>query len=400
MDLTSDHPFWFVNNGLIQTYPPLEQDVECDVAIIGAGITGALIAARLAGDGYSVVVVDRRDVGLGSTSASTALLQYEIDVPLVELIRKIGLPAARRAYTLSYGAIDNLETIASGLKVDCEFRRKTSVYLAQNDSKAKLLAEETKARRECGIDVRICEPAELRDEFGLTGTAAIVSNQAASCDPYRMTHALIESAVSNGARIFDRTEVRGYEQNGIGVLLKTSRQASILAKTVVIATGYEVQTMLREKIVDLKNTYALISQPLKSVSPWNQDWLMWQAADPYLYLRITTDNRLLVGGEDDPFSNPRLRDASLAKKAQTIRGKVIKLLPEIEWEIEFAWAGTFGETKDGLPYIGENPAFPNFLFALGFGGNGITFSVIAADLLSGYLAGKPSQDLELFRFDR
>ena len=77
MDLTSDHPFWFVRNGLLQTYPPLGRDESCDVAVVGAGITGALIAHRLTQIGLAVVVVDGRDVCLGSTSASTALPQRE-----------------------------------------------------------------------------------------------------------------------------------------------------------------------------------------------------------------------------------------------------------------------------------------------------------------------------------
>lgn len=211
MDLTSDHPYWFVRNGLIRTYPPLEQNVECDVAVIGAGISGALIADRLTRDGHAVVVVDCRDVGLGSTSASTALLQYEIDIPLVELTEKIGLAAARQAYRLSWRAIDTLESLAGGLKTDCDFRRKTSLYVAHDDDSAKLLAAEAEARLANGHEVRLCDPQELLGEFGLEGSAAIVSRQAAACDPYRMTHGLLETAIAGGARVFDRTEVIGHE---------------------------------------------------------------------------------------------------------------------------------------------------------------------------------------------
>ncbi|HUG69183.1 MAG TPA: FAD-dependent oxidoreductase, partial [Pirellulaceae bacterium] len=146
MDLTSDHPFWFVRNGLLQTYPPLEQDESCDVAVVGAGITGALIAHRLTQIGLAVVVVDGRDVCLGSTSASTALLQYEIDLPLVEMAEKIGIESARRAYRLSYKAVDALAKLADELPADCGFDRKTSLYVAADEKKAALLADEAEAR--------------------------------------------------------------------------------------------------------------------------------------------------------------------------------------------------------------------------------------------------------------
>jgi len=150
MDLTSDHPFWFIRNGLLQTYPPLEQDETCDVAVIGAGITGAIIAHRLTKMGLSVVVVDRRDVCLGSTSASTSLLQYEIDLPLVEMAKKIGKEAASRAYWLSYESVNSLAELAESLTIDCGFERKTSLYLASD-----------KKRRHCWrTKQKLAEPAE------------------------------------------------------------------------------------------------------------------------------------------------------------------------------------------------------------------------------------------------
>lgn len=79
MDLKSGYPYWVVKNGLLHAFPPLQQDLRCDVAVLGGGISGALIADELVAHGHEVVVIDRRDIGWGSTAASTALLQYEID---------------------------------------------------------------------------------------------------------------------------------------------------------------------------------------------------------------------------------------------------------------------------------------------------------------------------------
>lgn len=96
MDLKSGYPFWPLKNGLIQTYPPLEGDVTCDVVVLGGGITGALVAYHLVEAGLNTVVLDKRDIGWGSTSATTALLQYEIDTPLCELIEMVGEDHAAR----------------------------------------------------------------------------------------------------------------------------------------------------------------------------------------------------------------------------------------------------------------------------------------------------------------
>ena len=78
MDLVSPQPFWPLKNGLLGVYPPLRKDIACDVVVLGGGISGAFVAETLAGEGLRVVVLDKREIGGRSTSASTALLQYEI----------------------------------------------------------------------------------------------------------------------------------------------------------------------------------------------------------------------------------------------------------------------------------------------------------------------------------
>jgi len=111
MDLHSGAPFWLVRNGLGHSHAPLRRDEQCDIAIIGAGVTGALVADALTSLGKDVVLIDRRDAGLGSTSASTALLQYEIDVELEPLIALVGEPGAVRSYQLGIEAIADLVDI-------------------------------------------------------------------------------------------------------------------------------------------------------------------------------------------------------------------------------------------------------------------------------------------------
>ena len=77
-----------------------------------------------------------------------------------------------------------------------------------------------------------------------------------------------------------------------------------------------------------------------------------------------------------------------------------KVFPNIEFKPEFTWTGTFGETEDGLPFIGTYNKLPNSYFALGFGGNGITFSLIAAEIITDLILGKENKDAQIFSFDR
>ena len=399
MDLRSDLPFWLVKNGLLRCYPPLEADQDCDVAIIGGGITGALVAHQLCLAGMSVIVVDRREIAQGSTSASTALLQYEIDSHLIDLSRQFGEAAAVRSYQLCSDAIDRLADITSNLDDDCGFGRQASLYVASRSRDCKTLQAECELRARHGFDVRWCTPPEIQDEFGFEALGGILSAKGAVVDPFRLTHRLLEAGLKRNLRVYDRTTINEWKSTPDQVELTTDRGAVIRAKSMIFACGYEAQNYLREKIVTLKSTYALVTgsdQP----QVWKQPAMIWESARPYLYLRRTPDGRILAGGEDDSFRSPLRRDASLARKEQRLIARLRTLFPDFKLDSEYAWAGTFGETKDGLAYIGPSPEIENAFFALGFGGNGVTFSVIAADILCDLVQGRPNEDANLFRFGR
>jgi glycine/D-amino acid oxidase-like deaminating enzyme len=152
--------------------------------------------------------------------------------------------------------------------------------------------------------------------------------------------------------------------------------------------------------VTLKSTYALISEPLPAISGWHQQCLIWDSGTPYLYLRTITEGRIIVGGEDENFVNAKRRDALISQKTRTLVKEFGRLFPDLRLEAAYAWAGTFGETKDGLAYIGVHPRFPHADIALGYGGNGITFSLIAAEIIRDHFLGRTNRHAHLFRFDR
>jgi glycine/D-amino acid oxidase-like deaminating enzyme len=400
MDLVSPQPFWLLKNGLLSGYPSLKADVRCDVVVLGGGISGAFVAESLTRAGMDVVVIDKRDVGAGSTSASTALLQYEIDTQLTDLTEQIGQRDAERAYRVCHDSIDAIERLVDELRVECVFQRKRSAYLAVKDSEEAALRDECAARQAAGIAVEYLDAAEVAARFSFSRPAALISEQAAQLDAHRLTHALLASAKAHGARIFDRTRVEEVEPEEHGVRLKTDRGCVVRATHAVFATGYESQEFLPRRVLRLKSTFALASEPLTAFPGWWEQCLIWETARPYLYLRTTDDGRALVGGEDDPFRNPNRRDRLVDKKTDRLAERFREMFPSIELTVDYRWAGTFGETKDGLAYIGAIRQMPHCHFALGFGGNGITYSIVAAEIIRETLAGRTHPDAHLFRFDR
>lgn len=401
MDLESGYPYWTVKNGLLAVYPPLKEAERCEVAILGGGITGALIADHLSSAGIDVMVLDKRECGWGSTSASTALLQYEIDVPLYELIELRGQDFAERAYKLCLGAVHKIAALIEGLEEDCDFSWKRSLYIAKYKKDVKALEQEFAARQAAGFRIAFLTEDEIGQDFSFRRPAGLLSEDAAQMDAYRVAHALLRRAVSRGTRVYDRTEAIKFEPMRGGVRLETNRGTTVTAKKVVFATGFESQQFLSEQVVDLISTYAIISAPMNLSTGWGHNQcLIWEYGDPYLYMRTTDDGRAIVGGEDVPFQDARRRDRLITKKSQTLAKKFIQMFPHLPFETEYAWTGTFGTTEDGLAYIGETPEFPNAYFALGYGGNGITYSVVAAELIRDLYFGYDNPDVEIFRFGR
>ncbi|WP_128544961.1 NAD(P)/FAD-dependent oxidoreductase [Larkinella soli] len=400
MKTRSKEPFWLLKNGLIQTYPSLHQSLTCDVLIVGGGITGALMAWSLIGAGFDVVLIDRRDVATGSTAASTAMLQYEIDTALHQLIPMIGEENAVQAYQSCRKAIRTIEQLVEGLKSRSGFVRKNSLYMAAVQADEEFLRQEFETRRNHGFPVEWLDRKALRNRFGLAAVGAICSSDAAEIDAYRFAHDLHRASVRKGLRIFDHVEIVSLDYTNRGARVITGSQVMIDTRKIVYCTGYESQEMLPEKVVDLKSTFAIASEPFSNLPAELRSILLWDTQRPYLYLRTTDDNRVLVGGGDIPFNNAAIRDELIESKQEMLTDQVRQLFPDLPFIPDQAWAGTFGETKDGLPYIGEHPAFPNSYFALGFGGNGITFSVTAAELIRDRLLGKPAEELRLYRFGR
>ena len=152
--MRTSEPFWLVKNGIIHSYPSLKEDVSTDILIVGGGITGSLIAHQLIKDGLNVILIDRRDIGSGSTSATTSMLQYEIDIPLYKLSEMIGKEAAEKAYWSCSDAIDKLEKVTQEIHSNAGFEKKKSLYFAAYKKDVAWMEEEFEARKSAGFPVK------------------------------------------------------------------------------------------------------------------------------------------------------------------------------------------------------------------------------------------------------
>jgi glycine/D-amino acid oxidase-like deaminating enzyme len=243
----------------------------------------------------------------------------------------------------------------------------------------------------------------LRARFHVDRPGALLSSRALEVNPLALTYALLARAVHLGAHMLRPQRL------SLNCLGGTKRPFAVRAKTcprlhaqhVIVATGYEALEQFPALIplTELRTSFAIATTPLRE-SPWPQRALFWETGDPYFYARTTADGRVLAGGEDEPHMAPRARNAILDAKARTLSRKLRTLFPHVRNRVAFRWGGTFARTADGLPFIGQHERWPHVHFALGYGGNGIPFALLAARLIAADIAGRPQAAAKLFAFDR
>lgn len=376
----------------------MTENLSCDALIVGAGITGSLVAERLTRQGLDVIIVDRELPGRGSTAASTSMLLWKIDRPLRELSEIYGFDRAARAYRASRDAVAGLQSLVWRLGIACDLRDKDSLYLAAGEGSAELV-EEHRWRARAGLPGDFIDHAVLLERFGIARAGAIVSPGAADADPMKLAHGLLRTALSRGARLFEADAV-AFDSAGRSVSIGLTNDREIEARSVVLATGYVMPDIVRSTVHEVSSSWAIATVP-QPQNVWNDGTLIWEDAKDYLYARTTAAGRIIIGGEDSTeIVEPEARDSAIPEKSRVLARRLTALWPAAKPDIEFRWAGTFDTTKDGLPLIGPVPGARGVYAAYGYGGNGITFSFLAARLIGDLIAGKTSPLLSDFAIDR
>ncbi|ESY79030.1 FAD dependent oxidoreductase [Mesorhizobium sp. LNHC221B00] len=399
LDLRTGRPVWSAYRAPAVPTTALTRDAKADVLIVGMGISGAMMAEVLTADGYSVICIDRRGPVKGSTAATTALVEFELDQPLSVLIKMIGESKAQQAWRRSRLAISSLAGRIEDLAIDCRLSRTQSLYLAGTMLSTSELRDETEARRQAGIAATYLAPQQLAERYGIARDGAILSHGNIALDPRKLTAGLLLKALERKACFHAPVEATRIEDSADAVVVATKGGPTITARHVVLATGYELVDIVPAAAHRIISTWAIATRP-QPRKLWPQAAFIWEASEPYLYARATADGRVICGGEDEDFIDEARRDELIADKSARIAAKLSRLFPRLDVRPEFAWTGSFGTTTTGLPYIGAIPRHPRIHAVMGYGGNGITFSRIASEIVSASIGGFDDTDAGLFAFNR
>jgi glycine/D-amino acid oxidase-like deaminating enzyme len=392
-DLRTGRPCW--EDPGTDILPAVPLPARAGTVIIGAGVMGAMLAQTLAAQGHDVVILDRRAPAQGATAASTALVLWAADLPLTLFARQVGAEDAARAWRRVHRALRGLAERVEELGLDCNWQARPELYLPGNLLDGEGLARETAARVAAGLPSTLLASENMAERFGLPATPVIVSEGTFGVDPVALTIGMHRAAICQGARLTIGCDAIGLEERSDGIEILCDGDLRIHADRVILATGYEAASWYLPTAFKVQSSYAIATAP-GTAPAWREKAMLWQAGDPYLYARGTLDGRIIIGGEDEAIDDATARDRLLDGKRGTLEAKGARLLGLETLSADRAWTARFCTSLDGLPAIGKAVNSDRVWLAYGYGGNGITFAALAAELLSAAIAGKPDPDAGLF----
>jgi glycine/D-amino acid oxidase-like deaminating enzyme/nitrite reductase/ring-hydroxylating ferredoxin subunit len=353
------------------TTSPLSGDLQVDVAIVGAGITGITAALLLKERGRSVAVLEKESIGAGETGNTTAHLTEAVDARYHYLRRTFGTEEAKLVASASHASLEKIAELVSRHGIDCHFRRVPGYLYTE---KRKYIAEvknEVAAAKEAGLDVQWTDDVPL--PFATRG-AALFANQA-QFHPGEYLNGLAARIDGDGCHLFGNTMVTNITE-GEPCIVETER-GRITAKAVLMATNTPIAgyTTLHTKSTAYR-TYALAFR----VTGEHPDGLFWDTADPYHYTRWQETDAgtfLIIGGEDHKVGEEEDTEGCFARLLDYCRQQFGVSEPE------HRWSGQIIEPHDGLPFIGGGPLY----VATGYSGQGMTFGTLGAMMVTDLISG-------------
>lgn len=402
MQLMNGNLYWQKKSKIKNIYPYLTEDITCDVVIIGGGITGAITAYYLAKEGANVVIVEKNIVGYGTTLASAALLEAEIDLDMQKLEKIIGINHARKVYKMAYNSIDEIEKICKEVNMNTGFERKDSIYFTNKFMQKASIQKEFESRKKAGLSSLFLDSHDVID----MQNGILTKNASAIINPYMFTQNLFEYLYKlANVRIFENTKVTDINTNFESVTCITNNGFNIYSDSLIFTSGLEALKYIGDVPIELSKTYTIITKPIKNYNKRNLNFTARDSASPHHYIRFTPSGRIIFGGEDakinDRFTDEKYSNMIANDRYRKLIFNMNKILYGIEdTPVEYAFNASICNTKDSLPIVDEIPNMPNCFCNIGFGTNGIVHSVTGANMLKNAIKGFYTKDMNIFKIDR
>ena len=339
--------------------------VECDDAVIGAGIVGSYAATVLCQRGRDVALIDARFPAAGASGRNAGFVLTSQREPHPVLVDQVGPDAARETLAMVRDNVARMRQLATQFAILFD---EGAVHLAESRADARQLEQWARSYEAEGVPLDFSEG----DPYGAGYTATLRVENDFSVHPARLTEAI---AAASGATLYDHNPVHCILTQG-DHLLVLGRRAHIRCRHVFVATnGYtgNLHPYLHRIVRPVRGQILLTTpvEPLIDVAGITE----------YNYFRQFADGKVLMGGARCFFEEQEYtaEDVTTPNLLANLEDYLHRWFPGIDFEVERHWAGIHGFTPDRRAAIGLIPDQQRIAFALGFSGYGNSIGLVAAE---------------------
>ena len=387
----------------VPAFPRYRGDRSADVVIIGGGLTGCTAAYACALAGLDTVLLERERIGRGQTGRSAGWLISDPGPSFREVAAAHGLRAARRVFEIwRRGALDGAALLRR-LGVNCYLAPREQLFVADGNDE-RVLRREFDARRDAGLDVAWLNRKQIQTRMKLDAAGGMKLRDGFMLDPYRACLGVVAEAVRRGAECFERsavTKVR-FTRKFADVVVGGS---TIRTRKVIVATGTataEFKSLQRH--LDRRESYIVLTETVPAAvrrQLGDSSVVLGDVHAPPHYIGWTRDDRLIVAGGDQKETPIRTRPAVLVQRTGQLMYEVLKKYPAISGlQPEYGWESVYGQTADGLMYIGAHRNYPHHFFALGGSAVSVTGAFVASRILARAIHDAEDKADEVFSWTR
>jgi len=384
------------------SFPRLRGEHAADVVIVGAGLTGCATAVACALAGLKPLVIEAERTG-HLAARTSGLLLPDPGPSFRDIARRHGLRAAKLVFgTWRRSALDAAAQLRR-LSIPCNLEPRESLIVGPQDDNKGLLREYD-AREAAGVAAAWLTRRQITALTPLDVSAAMRSRDGFLLDPYRACLGLANAAAKRGAVFFEQSRVKKVRVARRDVEIVVDG-GLIKAGTIIVATGTataEFRPLRRH--FKMREVYHALTEPMPAAlrkQVGNRSVTVKDPGGAGRRLVWTSDGRLLVLGGDQDETPPRRRTDVLVQRTGQLMYEALTMYPAIAGlRPEWGWEASYGETADGLPYIGPHRNYPRHLFAFGGAGDSLTGAFLAARVLVRALQGAPEKSDQVFGWTR
>ncbi len=376
------------------SYPALQGDARCDVAVVGGGLTGLSAAIELADKGFSVRLLEARQVGFGASgrNGGQAIHGLACDPALIE--RQLGPAEAQRVFGMTIEALDLIRARCARFGIDCDWRD-GNLGVATSAGKAReLLASADHLAQVYGYPMQCIAAPDLSQWIDSPRyQAAVHDPRSGHLHPLKYTLGLARAAASLGVVIHEDTPVEAVAPGNTPGAATTLHMANgrVTASQVLLAGNTYLGGLaprVAARIMPV-GTYIVASEPVGADLARRLIPCGAAVCDNNFvldYFRFSADHRLLFGGRVS-YST-----ATPADLTESLRARMALTFPALAaTPISHAWGGFVDISMNRAPDFGRLPEAPQVYFLQGFSGHGLALSGLAGRLVAEAMAGDASR---------